>query len=601
MTVSGGGVEALFWRGPVTPGDVASWLSPGVLTDSAAGSGSGFMAQPPYYFPHANQASIRAAAAAANAASGGYVMIPAGTISISSSALPMYAGVIYQGAGISYSWTGHNLTAGTILEGNSGAINCFEYNPTDQGALPGGGILASAIAGAGIRDLGIQNFAYGIKLGAKFIGGVDALVLDNVVVRNCSEWNFWLENCFTSKIANTGALISFDAGKGHVAKGTSGSTDWDYGNEEIGPIIAQGLTGRLNCRGVCFFARNTSTMNFVKARFVQCNGASTTYTFTPTSSNGSANLGVSDLTKFCIGTTVYVQTTAAGYSANRTYIVSAVSAASGAGTIQLAFGWGSSAVVATSSSPPQMVTSGPANLEITGWDVNSTIEYFELDWSDTEGGGAADVWIENTNNSHITIGRTSGGNTTNVNTLVCRNIGQNTEIHLTGTIARLDSDLFSIVLSGMKPKAISHGSFLGFVIDEAAVGSQLHLSENNVSTGELYVTDKANFGLLTLGASLKWQFAQCFGADTWNGQYGNYLVYMDAGAETFTLPAIDNNLRGTVLIIVNAGAGILTISSSSSQTFNGSGTTFNIAAHTMAFIGASKTGATFFWAKGNIS
>lgn len=39
MAVEGGGVEALFWRGPITPGDVASWLSPGVLKDGGTGGG----------------------------------------------------------------------------------------------------------------------------------------------------------------------------------------------------------------------------------------------------------------------------------------------------------------------------------------------------------------------------------------------------------------------------------------------------------------------------------------------------------------------------------------------------------------------------------
>jgi hypothetical protein len=41
MAVGGGGVEALFYRGPITPGDVASWESPGVLVDGGAGGGSG--------------------------------------------------------------------------------------------------------------------------------------------------------------------------------------------------------------------------------------------------------------------------------------------------------------------------------------------------------------------------------------------------------------------------------------------------------------------------------------------------------------------------------------------------------------------------------
>jgi len=39
MAIGGGGVEALFYRGPITPGDVASWESPGVLIDGGTGGG----------------------------------------------------------------------------------------------------------------------------------------------------------------------------------------------------------------------------------------------------------------------------------------------------------------------------------------------------------------------------------------------------------------------------------------------------------------------------------------------------------------------------------------------------------------------------------
>jgi len=41
MAIGGGGVEALFWRGPVTPGDLASWESPGVLQDSGISTTGG--------------------------------------------------------------------------------------------------------------------------------------------------------------------------------------------------------------------------------------------------------------------------------------------------------------------------------------------------------------------------------------------------------------------------------------------------------------------------------------------------------------------------------------------------------------------------------
>lgn len=41
MAVGGGGVEALFYIGEITPGDVASWNAPGVLEDGGANGGGG--------------------------------------------------------------------------------------------------------------------------------------------------------------------------------------------------------------------------------------------------------------------------------------------------------------------------------------------------------------------------------------------------------------------------------------------------------------------------------------------------------------------------------------------------------------------------------
>lgn len=41
MAVGGGGVSALFYNPPITPGDVASWFASGVLQDGGAGGGGG--------------------------------------------------------------------------------------------------------------------------------------------------------------------------------------------------------------------------------------------------------------------------------------------------------------------------------------------------------------------------------------------------------------------------------------------------------------------------------------------------------------------------------------------------------------------------------
>ena len=41
MAVGGGGVEALFYHGPITAGDFAAWESPGVLIDGGTGTTGG--------------------------------------------------------------------------------------------------------------------------------------------------------------------------------------------------------------------------------------------------------------------------------------------------------------------------------------------------------------------------------------------------------------------------------------------------------------------------------------------------------------------------------------------------------------------------------
>ena len=261
-------------------------------------------------------ASILGAAMAAFNAGGGVVQLPATTIYLSSP-LPMYSGVTYNGAGwqlfpSSGSGTGTIpdgqgmvVTSGThLIAATTGAYDAFDWNNVDSGSAYTNSKLASLamLTNAGISNLAIEGFAYGVKIGAKNTAGTLFGLFENLIAINCTQWGFWFENCLhtnyrrISSYYNAVGQSMFTASGGNIAVTNCQYKDiLGVKNGALG--VAQNLQ-----RGVVFGARNGAFNNGCRIENLQCNAFNTTVvaqavTFT----NASQNITVTDGTKFAVG------------------------------------------------------------------------------------------------------------------------------------------------------------------------------------------------------------------------------------------------------------------------------------------------------------
>lgn len=548
----------------------------------------------------ATEASIRACAASASAAGGGEVWLPKGTITLTS-ALPIYSNVSYRGFGDGAIMTApHYLAGGTILDGQSLDINGFEYNPTDKGSAYASEALlhASEAFNVSIHNLGIRNCKNGIKIGALYEGGVNCLHLDRVGVADCSEWGFWLENCHN---LNVGRVEVYDCAVGQFMSTCSGAPWWNYGNDSIGQIISQQLGNTIRGRGVCIGARALSQRNDVWVGHITSIGGNTSYTIAPTCTNGSPDLGVTDLTKFAVGMPVIFQTGGSGFTANRAYFVTAVSGASGAGTIQVATSLHGAAVNATATgNTPTLITKGGAAIELAGYDATAYVNNLIVELTNTEACGVVDVLANRLLPGRVLMGTTTSASDTFRNQICCRGCDFRTSFYTLGKIGIFDSDAPTPRLDGMYYGAIVNQNVGGLRYDQTYSALTLWLD----GKGKAFYPPDTTFVLNPIGMDRPLADKPSFIASgaTINDTYGSLVIYTGAGGGSITLPAIFTQVRGLRYRIVNPSNGDLTVNTSSSQTINnvGAATSFVIAANSAADISACETSngsGTFFWSK----
>lgn len=140
-------------------------------------------------------ATINAAATAANAAGGGFVVIPAGTYTMSAT-IVLLAGVVFVGSG--WQLAANSVTvpaAGTWLVGN-GTFPIFGANTTDLANPYGsiGALKAQLVPNCGVMNVGMSDGTYGIKCGALFQAGPNQSVFKNCIAINMTQWAYWFEN-----------------------------------------------------------------------------------------------------------------------------------------------------------------------------------------------------------------------------------------------------------------------------------------------------------------------------------------------------------------------------------------------------------------------
>lgn len=553
-----------------------------------------------FFPPTDDYAGILLAGYAAEQNGAGIVQLKPITYTISGS-IPLRKGVTYRGAGIGWNMNGHDLTGGTILQGDgSGNYNCFEYNATDRGApyATGNQLKDSELDGAGILDMGITGFKYGIKAGALYQGGVSLLRIDNVVVTFSTEWNCWIEN---SDAVQIGTITVMEGVRGNFYFGGSGTTLWNYGDCSIKAIFSQSPRNSYKSRGVVFEARGDSTsINDIQVSHIGANGNNTQADQTATFTNGVSAIAVTDLSKLDVDMGVVLTTTIAGFTAYRTYFVKSVSAASGAGTITLSDRKGGTVITPNAGGTATLRTWGYTLLEVVGnpylGGTHPEITYATFSHFDVEANGTVGVLLQKCKGSSFRAASSIGNNG-----IVMRDMGYYNHVHNAVSSTAIDCDGYSqdTTLTGVKPLTLRDKMPSGMVYDDAQYGHAIYLAGFGDNAPDIYVGDTA-WTAINIGRQLRHKKTAFSGNTTWDLNHGDIMTYEGAGGHTLTLPAVVDSMVGVKLFVSNPGAGSLTVATTSSQAIIAAGTSVTsvtMATLTNATFVASKTGSTFYWAR----
>ena len=573
-----------------------------------------------------SDSSIRAAALTAYNSGGGIVKLPPGNITLLSP-LPLYNGVSYQGTGWQADAISSNLTAslgGTALIGD-GTFDAFDYNNTDLGSLPPGtsgnnhAFFALMLNGVNISDMTLVNFNYGIKIGALYAPGCASCTFKRISFINCKSWCFWVENYFNIVCeqlicSNYGAngVGSTGIGAGGIAKVCSATASIAAGGNSLWTHILCTNANPL-IHNIVQWGRASSFLNDENCfdEQTELNTSTTPVTQACTMTNLSANITVTDGTKFAVNEPVQFSTTANGFTQGDTYFIASISTNTITVTTTMGFG---TAVTATGNSAVNILALGFPCFEFAGLDSGSGVTGSANYGIDAEGactirflfqGNVHSVYecgtttVTQTGNDYVTFWFT---NVSNQNKLYCGNLFT---IGSDGTGTYWLSNLISgsrytytslhtsknytgqgIMLSVTNETKGYQGSAGLFLKGNVGPDAYINASTNGLALPNALTIDpvyKSTTATLSAGAG------------------GIQINQTTGSASAFTMPTLAANLVGLTFEIVNPQPYVLTLTGASSQTFNNitSNTAYVLPPNSAArFIGmqAANGSGNFYWA-----
>jgi hypothetical protein len=544
-----------------------------------------------------NAAIVAAQAlAAAAVATGGRPVLRfcTGTYKLSAPIVPA-AGVSYLGAPVVQAQTnlGGGLyladgewtaAGGTVLQGD-GTFACFQANSTDTGTVPAN-LGAEQISSTEISGFGIDNFTYGLRLGALNQMGLVWSKLDRLYVKNCSVWGVYLANFSHIKV---GQIETTLCQNGMYFATRFDNDSYQPGNSlfnDLYCIIPQDGRDKRKVRGIVFSSYGVTgatktAMSELHCGRIQVNGYNRALlTVTATFTNTSTSIGVPDGTQFMPGMLVNFTTAANGFNATQMYVVKSVSS----NTITLSNSNTTAAITATAGTSLTLKTYGFPQMEVTSEYSNGQINTSRFDHLDIEGQASAGLYVENV--STCSFGITSFS-ASGLSDLVGRNAAFSRFETLSGAKTDFDSSSASSSFYGVRNATVQY-PLRGLWYDAGTVGNVLGISNgvnNNVGgdiqarNGTLYPTWGMGDRIFTQNTSTTLAGFQC-GVVVFNGATGQTLTLPTIVSDSPT-PAVSH--VGIVFDVYNISANSLTVSTDGTQLFN------NLAASTSLTI-PSKTG-----------
>ena len=361
-------------------------------------------------------------------------------------------------------------------------------------------------------------------------------------------------------------------------------------------------------RGIRFQCETGSNMNEVKVDAVQNNNSVVaTQTQTGATTNGSADITVTDGTKYPLDAPVWFSSVGSNTTIYQDLIYFVTSQIGN--TIQVSASKGATAVVPNATGAITINAKGFCGLELASVG-NGYITSMSVKGIDVEANSSAQLLIQQAvgyfevlqcsadDSKWGVVGRTASGVLVNVFEKNTTDIDKNCRLMWLGS------------RDGTAPGSQSYGGF-GMWYDKTAdmVGLSLH-HDSTISGGigpnrpafqgvkpSPFPWVKSNFPVGTVQNTRDTTLAF-----TGSSPVG-HIIFAGAAGQTFTLPTIVDAATKTSMVgysfeFTNASANALTMATSSSQTFNNiaAKTSFSLAANTYAkFIGSKTSGGTLFW------
>lgn len=552
----------------------------------------------------ATDGGIRTARAAAVAAGGGIVLLPDAQITLTSS-LPIDTGVHYLGVPPRQTFTTNvpdgnwTITGGTRLVGD-GTFPAFWDGTTDQASpTPASPNFAvGAISNFGIENVSLDTFSYGVKAGATNVPGLQFSTLKNIFIRNCTSWGMELHNFMHCDIRRIFGLNNTNFL--HFLASMAAAT-LSPGNTRMDTLFGLPPNNNLNARGIVFEASvSGAQLNEIFAERVQFNAFNRTQvTQTATFTNASANIAVTDSSKFPVGMPVSFSSTAAGFKASQIYVV----LTSAANVITLGNSRSTTAVSATAGTTATIGTFGMPCLEVIGASgamvMNSIFQGLDL-----EGTASCHLYAENTSAVQFEVAQVPNAG---AYAHICLRNAQFSYVRSLFSSASTDFDGNSSgsIFEGMRGTIIQRTG-IGIWTDGVRSVNALALFGGLVgNTADLHA--RAPNGLFLYPESPMGQRVTALNTSQalTAGQAG-VLVFSGSSATTYTLPTIVDNTStpissyvGIAFEIVNAGTATLTVNTDGTQLFNSvaAKTSYALTAgQSLRIVAAKNTGGTLLWA-----
>jgi hypothetical protein len=577
---------------------------------------------PTFITPTTDYAGIMAARNAAVAAGGGIVQYLPVTYNIQGNTIPLDTNVWHIGAGPQVQYQGTVSKGSTIINGNGTAI-AFGFNTSDSGVSPTGNWINGSVTNTRVVGMVIQNFTYGVKVGAQNMIGCSNSRFQDLVILDCSQWGFYQTNFLLSQFHNIRAERCAVGGIGFV---NWSNNYYNGGNSDCSQLAVNAITNK--SRGIMLKAWDgalnqinsvsNSSFGSGQAAIAITATSNTTATVQPDGFTLSQHLSVPDASIFAPDMPVWFSNGLSPVPSNNLMFVGLVDTTLNRITVTNQVG--GTPYTFTTASTDTLNSSGFPKMEFIGMYAGAgqvgAIQSCKFAGNDLEIPTSAITFMQGSSGLIIENEFTSvtdkfgivGINAANGKVFLA--LGGNINFDNACNSTEVTGGAHTILGScwGMGVRQLYESSLTsskGIATGIAGAILNIRSYKNGLAYPDFYINNQTN--MLGLGRGLvvtqiQFPTATDFNSFLPNSPAYNY-VYSGAGGGTATLPTIaasgTGQNAGLVMCITNPSTGTLTLTPAASQLIDNAvgATSLIMPANTSVQLIASNVGGVLYWAR----